>query len=67
VRHVTLAVLILISIVTIAELALARQGTFQVTMTQMPQGKRIGIVAYNVQHGGRPRQCASAHYVSPGR
>ena len=49
VRRVIIAALVLMGVATMAALALPRQ-TFQVTMTQMPQGMQIGIVAQSIRH-----------------
>ena len=50
-RRITIAALFLVSVATLAALALPRQ-TFQATMTHMPQHKQIGIVPHNLQHEG---------------
>jgi lipopolysaccharide assembly outer membrane protein LptD (OstA) len=48
VRRITIAALVLLTLATLAALALARQ-TFQATMTHMPQGQQIGTVARSIQ------------------
>ena len=51
-RRVTLAALVFMVMASLAALAIPRQGTFQGTTTQMPQGQRIMIVAQTMQRGG---------------
>jgi hypothetical protein len=51
-RRITITALVLLAIAEFAALALPQQPTFQASMMQMPQGKRIGIVAQNIQRDG---------------
>jgi hypothetical protein len=44
-RRLTLAAMLIISTVSVASVA----QTFKITMTHMPQGQQIGIVARSIQ------------------
>jgi lipopolysaccharide assembly outer membrane protein LptD (OstA) len=46
VRRVTLASMLIICTVSVASVA----QTFKITMTHMPQGQQIGILARSIQH-----------------
>jgi len=46
-RRLTLAALLIITTLSVASVA----QTFKITMTHMPQGQQVGIVARNIERG----------------